>query len=188
MMVWTLLVLSLIVSVGWAEDPDYSNVPENAGTIPTDGTFVQGYLASGDEDWFKFTPAENTLYRVTLNGEVSKGYKEMRIYQIDEFGNLHETIYHYAWSNGVSVRTFFIEDGADIYIKMYSNVGSYSFYIETLAQYPPDSYSDTCEDASAVTVDAAPISATLTHLPDGSLETDWFVFDTQPPYVSDQSD
>ena len=72
-----------------------------------------------DEDWFKFTPNANTLYRVTMNGEVNKGYKDMEVYQIDEFGNLHQTIEHTIWSNGISVRTFFLEKADDIYIKLY---------------------------------------------------------------------
>ncbi len=176
-----------VVDLGLFPD-DISNVSETAVPVTPDGSMVEGQIQfnssyHSDEDWFKFTPAENTLYRVTLTGEVNKGYKEMRIYQIDEFGNLHETIYHYAWSNGVSTRTFFIEKGDDIYVVLYSNVGNYSFYIESLGQYPPDSYSDSCAEATPITVNAEPTEGTLNHNPDGSLETDWFVFDTQPLHM-----
>ncbi|MBN1818273.1 MAG: hypothetical protein JW828_13015, partial [Sedimentisphaerales bacterium] len=166
-----------------AEDPDYGDIPEDAATIPTDGTIVNGVLDSGDFDWFTFTPTANTLYRVTLNGQINSGYKEMDVYQIDEFDTLHKTIYHYSHSNGVSVRTFFLEEADDVYIKMFSNPGGYAFYIEILGQYPPDSYSDDCAGATSLAVDAAPISGTLTHKPDGSLETDWFVFDTEPLHM-----
>ncbi|MBN1125716.1 MAG: hypothetical protein JXA82_11965, partial [Sedimentisphaerales bacterium] len=86
-----------------AEDPDYGDIPEDAAAILTNGTIVNGVLESGDVDWFKFTPTANTLYRVTLNGQINSGYKEMDIYQVDEFDTLHKTIYHYSHSNGVSV-------------------------------------------------------------------------------------
>jgi hypothetical protein len=177
---WLFLVLAPLAV---AEDPDFGNDLATAQTIPADGTFVNGVLGSGDVDWFKYTPAANTLYRVTLIGEIDKGYKEMDIYQIDEFGSLHKTIYQLVWSNSVSVRTFFLEKGDDIYVKLFSNVGGYSFSIETLGQYPPDSYSDSCAEATAITVDASPMTGTLTHTPDGGLETDWFVFDTQPLHM-----
>jgi hypothetical protein len=174
----------LTASIGWAEDPDYSNLADTAEPVLTNGTVVQGYLTSGDEDWFTFTPVANTLYRVTLTGEINMGYKEMRIYQEDAFGeNLLETLYLYPWSNATSVQTFFIEKPQDIYIKLYSNPGNYSFKIEAVGLYLPDSYSDTCAAPTLITVDAAPISGTLTRNPDESLETDWFVFNTQPLHM-----
>ena len=173
----------LIVSFVWAEDPDYGDIPENAETVLTDGTIVQGSLENGDVDWFKFTPVANTLYRVTLNGQLNAGYKTMQIYQIDEFDNLNLTINFSVWSNEVSARTFFIEEADDVYIQMSNNPGGYSFYIENLGYYPPDTYSDDCASATEIIVDAAPISGTLTHNPDGSLEVDWFVFDTQPLHM-----
>ncbi|MCK5001047.1 MAG: hypothetical protein KAS23_16000 [Anaerohalosphaera sp.] len=175
---------AMIAAVGLAEDPDYGNIWEDATVVPTNGTIVQGVLSANDDlDWFKFTPTVNTLYRVTVNGQVNAGYKIMDVYQIDEFDNLHKTIDQTVWSNATSVRTFFIEAGEDVYIQMRYNAGSYSFYVETLGQYPPDSYSDECDSPTTITVDAAPITGTLTHNPDDSLEVDWFVFDTEPLHM-----
>ena len=57
------------------------------------------------------------------------------------------------------------------------------FTLKLSVTYPPDSYSDDCASPTEITVDAAPITGTLTHNPDGSLETDWFVFDTQPLHM-----
>ncbi len=178
-----MLFAALTATVGWAEDPDYSDIWENATTVPTDGTIVQGVIDGEDTDWLMFTPTANTLYQVTFNGQLNAVYKSMEILQIDEFDNLHRTILHSVWSNATSVRTFFIETGDDIYLRLYNNTGSYSFYIESLGQYLPDSYSDECENPTTVTVDAAPITGTLTHNPDESLETDWFVFDTEPLHM-----
>ena len=38
------LFVTLTAAVGWAEDPDYGNIPADAGTISVDGTFVTGVL------------------------------------------------------------------------------------------------------------------------------------------------
>ncbi|MBI9017866.1 MAG: hypothetical protein JEZ07_11470 [Phycisphaerae bacterium] len=173
-----------VVDLGVFPD-DYNNIPETATTIPTDGTFIEGKIQyssdiGSDEDWFKFTPVANTLYRVTLNGEIYKDYKNMDIFQIDEFDNLYKTLGFYSYSNEIQVRTFFIEKADDLYLKLYNYNGNYSFYIEAIGNFPPDSHQDNHSAASAITVDAAPTEATLNHRPDGTLDVDWFVFDTQP--------
>lgn len=173
----------ITASMGWAETPDYGSSSDQAESISANGTMVQGTLDTDDEDWFTFSPTANTLYRVTMTGEINKGYKYMDIYQTDEFGNLHRTIQHYTYSNGTSTRTFFLETDADVYIKQFYSPGNYSFYVESVGQFLPDSYADECDTATGMTVDAAPIDGTLTHNPDDSLEADWFVFDTQPLHM-----
>ena len=134
------IIAVFTTTVGWAENPDYGNSSDLAEVISANGTMVQGTLDIDDIDWFTFTPTENTLYRVTMNGEISKGYKYMDIYQTDEFGNLHRTIQHYTYSNSTSTRTFFLEAGDNVYIKLFYNDGNYSFYVESLGQFLPDSY------------------------------------------------
>lgn len=175
-----LLCMVLTAAVTRAEVPDYGDIPEDAWTVPTDGTHVQGVIETEDVDWFTFTPPANTLYRVTLNGQVNAGYKYMTIYQIDEFGILHQTLEYWVYSNDTAARTFFIEAGDDIYIKLHYHTGGYTFYIDVLGQYPPDSYADTCAAAAPITVDDDPVPATLNHYPDGTLDVDWFEFATEP--------
>ncbi len=175
-------LMTMTLSV-MAENPDYGNSSADAESITPDGTTTQGYIDGADEDWFTFTPVANTLYRVTLNGEYNMGYKTLHVYQTDEFDVLHKTIDYSVWSNDTSARTFFIEKPDDIFIKLYYAPGGYSFHIEAIDNYAPDSYSDECATASTITVDAAPTSATLTHNPDETLEVDWFVFDTEPLHM-----
>ncbi len=175
---FTILLMILTVSLAMAESPDYGNTSDEAFSISPDSTVYQGYIDSNDEDWFVFTPTANTLYRVTLTGQINMGYKSLNVYQEDEFGDLTQTIHTYVWSNATAVQTFFIESSNDVYIKLYDNTGNYSFHVDTIGQYPPDSYSDDCATASPLVVDAAATEATLTHNPDDSLESDWFEFDT----------
>ena len=170
-------------AVGWAEDPDYGDIPEDAETFSADGTTVGGVLESGDIDWFKFTPAANTLYRVTFTGGLTGGWKTISVYQIDESGTLRATLSDNVNSTNIYVKTFFLEAGDDVYVKVNRDAGIYFFDIEPISQIPPDDYSDECTEATSITVDAAAIGGTLTHNPNGSLEVDWFVFDTEPQHM-----
>ena len=179
----TLILFTFSSSMVWAEDPDYSNTPELAETILPYGTHVNGILETDDVDWFKFTPIEITLYRVTLTGEVNKSYKTMDVFQIDEFGNLHATVSQTVWSDATSVKTFFIEAGDDIYIKMSNQPGNYTFNVESIGQYILDVYSDQCSSPTQINVNSPAASGTLTHNLDGTLETDWLYFKTIPLHM-----
>lgn len=179
-------VLVCIISmstVTWAEDTDGNVLPSDAVGI-TIGTSTQGNLSANDDvDWFKFTTAANTLYRVTLHGQLDTSYKYMDIYQMDEFGDLHRTIYFNVYSSATSVITVFLETDDPVYVKIYDRAGNYSFNFESLGQFGPDSYPDDCADATGIAINADPIVGTLMHNPDGSFDTDWLVFDTEPLHM-----
>ncbi len=175
------LMLAFVVSaICWAEDPDYGSIPENAEPITADGSVTQGYIASGDEDWFVFTGSEDTLFEVTLSGQLGTGYTSIYVYQEDEFGDLHGTLNYSVWADETIIRTFFLEEGHDVYVKVYNSPGAYSFSISTQGQYPADGYSNDCSAPSSVAVGVGPLDGTLTHYPDGSLEDDWLEFNTSP--------
>ncbi len=163
---------------------DYSNVFSGATEVPVNGTMINGEIEfssnyHSDEDWFKFTPSVNHLYRITHKGEYSKGYKVVKIYQIDEFDTMHETLNITCWSDDIQSKTFFIEDPEDIYLKVYYDNGEYQFYLEDLGAYTPDGTEDSCVNPVDITVNASPISGTLSHNQDGSLEKDWYIFETE---------
>lgn len=174
-----------IVDLGLCPD-DYSNVYyQNPTVVPVDDTMVYGKVDfsstyQSDEDWFIFTPVPNSLYRITLKGEINAGYKHVNIFQIDAFDDLHKTLEFSSWSNEIQSRTFFVEKPEDIYLKAFYNNGEYEFYIEYLGQYLPDGVADDCSNPVTLTVDAAPMSGTLSHFADGTLESDWYVFETEP--------
>ncbi|MBN2841844.1 MAG: hypothetical protein JXM68_02075 [Sedimentisphaerales bacterium] len=173
-----LAALSIIVSSVYAEDPDYSNTAFGSQIITTDGTSITGELIAGDEDWFKITNPGYRLYSISLKGELSKGNKNITVYQADELGSLHQTLNFNVWSDGVQIRTFYIEKNFDVYIKVYNNPGQYVFDVVEIEQIIPDDHSNECAAPSYMSVGTGPFNGVLEHNPDNSIEEDWFEFDT----------
>ncbi len=177
-LVCLLAALSMLVSSAYAESPDFSNTAADAQVIPVDGTSISGELISGDEDWFKITNPAYRLYSISLKGEWNKGYKYISVYQADELGVLHQTLNFCTWSDEVQIRSFYIEKGFDVYIKVYSNLGQYVFDVVESEQIIPDDHSNECAEPTYISVGTGPFDGVLEHKSDNNPEEDWFVFNT----------
>ncbi|MGE4285226.1 MAG: PPC domain-containing protein [Phycisphaerae bacterium] len=136
---------------------DYFNTAETAQNITADGTRFYGnidYTADMgyDEDWFFFTPAGNTMYRFTVNNP-EYNWKYMSLYSEDSFGYRKDltTQGYYYQARGMEI---FIE-GTDKLLIMFSaqgQTGNYWFSVVPVAEYLPDSYSDSCFEPTPITV------------------------------------
>ncbi|MBN2841845.1 MAG: hypothetical protein JXM68_02080 [Sedimentisphaerales bacterium] len=175
-----------VVDLGLMDD-EYYNTHVGAETIPTDGTTIYGnvnYSATyhSDEDWFKFESQANSLYQVTLSGEINKGYKDIYVYFADEFGNPVSTMNFSNWSNETQVRTFFVEQQQVVYLKLFKDNGNYQFSVEKLGSYQPDGFDDTCANPRNIIANAGSVDGSITHITSSSTENDWYEFSTQPQH------
>lgn len=166
-------------------DEYYPNNPPSALQLTPDGTRVYGridYTADlgGDEDWFFFAPAGNTMYRFTMNNP-EYDWKYLTMYSEDSFGNIREltTQGYYYQAREMEV---FIEGGDKLLLKVTApgETGDYWVSVSATAVYPPDSYSDTCFESTPINVDE-PVSGTINRADAETstpLDQDWFSWQT----------
>lgn len=158
-------------------DP-HGNTPGEATelTVGVDYNSAIDYNSTifNDEDWFVFTPAGNTLYRVTLTN-YDYNWKYVYVYQDKGFIDLTQATYNGAHHQTVST-TIFLDGTEPCYFKLVGEAGTYTLRVDQVAVYPPDTYGPNSDQATPVTVDAPATIGTIS--PDQPVNQDWFVFNT----------
>ncbi len=167
------------------QSDDYGNTSDLAHTITPDGQEVFGNLQyasdyNSDVDWFVFPKSEYGRYKFTLTN-ADYNWKIMTIYQENQFGQLMEqgsVGAYYGYQNGIA--TMFFELAANCYIRVDNDTGDYSIKVEYIDTTAPDSYSNSCQDATQIFVANPPTIGTLDHVEYNPIEPDWFFFNTEP--------
>ncbi|MBI9019525.1 MAG: hypothetical protein JEZ07_19925 [Phycisphaerae bacterium] len=158
---------------------DATMVTEEDGTINCVGAVdfdadYGGESYGGDNDWFKFSPVANQLYLVTGTMEEGTSRKDIKVFQIDDFGTLSQ--YSVTVSGDGEEAGIFIENDNDVYVKVYGGTSDgYDFEFIASGDYSDD-YSDDMETATDVAIGAEHVGSINRGNP---LDTDWITFETQ---------
>jgi hypothetical protein len=175
---WFLLVLAPLAV---AEDPDFGNDKTTAQTIATDGTQVYGELTAGDTDFFTFATPGQSMYRIWMTNQ-NGNWKQIIVYQANEFGDLVQVISWWQNGNGGS-RTIFLDYNRPCYFQVTNDGGGYWLSVEALGTTAIDSFSNLCDFPTPIVVDADATAGTLDHSNPLEYDRDWFVFQTEPLHM-----